>query len=76
MRSDTTDWDHVKEELDHYGCALTGPLLTPAEATEIKDLYKDDWSFALLRVGGTRLESDRQQAGGWRDTGLVRGFGA
>jgi uncharacterized protein len=43
--NDGTDWDHVKQELDRYGCALTGPLLTPAEAEELKDLYKDDERF-------------------------------
>ncbi len=25
-------WDHVRDELDRYGCALTGPPLAPAEA--------------------------------------------
>jgi uncharacterized protein len=43
--SGNTDWDHVKEELDRYGCALTGPLLTPAEAKDIKNLYDDDTRF-------------------------------
>jgi uncharacterized protein len=40
-----TDWDHVRQELDRYGCALTGPLLTPAEAENIKEIYKDDARF-------------------------------
>jgi hypothetical protein len=27
-RVDALDWDSVRGELDRYGCALTGPLLT------------------------------------------------
>ena len=40
-----TDWEHVRAELDRYGCALTGPLLTPKEAEDITSLYKDDARF-------------------------------
>ena len=29
-RVDATRWDTVRADLDAYGCALTGPLLTPA----------------------------------------------
>lgn len=35
------DWDGVGKELDRYGCALTGPLLTADEAAEIASLYPD-----------------------------------
>src|SRR5262249_12900726 len=31
--------------LDRYGCALTGPLLTPREAAGIAALYPDDARF-------------------------------
>jgi hypothetical protein len=39
------DWDGVRAELDRYGCALTGPLLTAAEAAEIAALYPDESRF-------------------------------
>ena len=44
-RTEAVDWDAVRDELDHYGCALTGPLLTPGEAAEIAALYADDSRF-------------------------------
>ena len=34
-RAEAVDWAAVRAELDRYGCALTGPLLTPGEAAEI-----------------------------------------
>jgi hypothetical protein len=40
-----TDWDTVRADLDRYGCALTGPLVTSAEAAEIAALYADDSRF-------------------------------
>jgi hypothetical protein len=40
-RVDAVDWDSVRGELDRYGCALTGPLLTADEAAEIAGLYPD-----------------------------------
>src|SRR5580693_6456405 len=45
QRVDDADWDTIKLELDSYGCALTGPLLTPAEAAELAALYTDDSRF-------------------------------
>jgi hypothetical protein len=39
------DWDTISTELDAYGCALTGPLLTPAEAAGIAALYPDGARF-------------------------------
>jgi uncharacterized protein len=39
------DWGGVRGELDAYGCGLTGPLLTPAEAAEIAGLYPDESRF-------------------------------
>ncbi len=44
-RVSATDWDAVRADLDTYGCGLTGPLLTPAEAAGIAALYTDDARF-------------------------------
>ena len=40
-RVDAVDWDTVRGELDSYGCALTGPLLSPDEAADIASLYPE-----------------------------------
>lgn len=40
-RVEAVDWDTVRGELDGYGCALTGPLLSVQEAAEIAALYPD-----------------------------------
>jgi uncharacterized protein len=44
-RVDAVDWDGVRAELDRFGCGLTGPLLTSAEALAITELYIDDSRF-------------------------------
>lgn len=44
-RVDAVGWSAVRAELDRYGCALTGPLLTPLEAAEIAALYPDNARF-------------------------------
>ena len=44
-RVDATRWDAVRDDLDAYGCALTGALLTPGEAAGIAALYPDDSRF-------------------------------
>jgi hypothetical protein len=44
-RAGAVDWSAVRADLDRYGCALTGPLLTPREAAEIAALYPDDARF-------------------------------
>lgn len=44
-RVEAVDWDAVHAELDRYGSALTGPLLTPGEAAEIAALYADGSRF-------------------------------
>jgi hypothetical protein len=44
-RAEAVDWAAVRAELDRYGCALTGPLLTPGEAAGIAALYGDDSRF-------------------------------
>ena len=40
-RVDAVDWDTVRGELDSYGCALTGSLLSPGEAADIASLYPE-----------------------------------
>jgi hypothetical protein len=44
-RLDATDWTGVRDGLDSLGGALTGPLLTVAEASEVTALYADDARF-------------------------------
>jgi uncharacterized protein len=39
------DWEHVRSELDEYGCGLTGQLLTADEAAGIAALYTDGSRF-------------------------------
>jgi len=41
-RVEAADWDNVRADLDNCGCALTGPLLSPAESAEISALYRDN----------------------------------
>jgi uncharacterized protein len=40
-----TDWPAVRADLEAYGCGLTGPLLTAAEAAGIAALYPDGSRF-------------------------------
>jgi uncharacterized protein len=50
------DWNVVRGELDTYGCALTGPLLTADEAAEIAALYTDDSRFrSTISMGRYRF---------------------
>jgi len=42
---EAADWDAIYPELDCYGCALIGPLLTPKSAAGIAELYTDDQRF-------------------------------
>ncbi|MFJ9455352.1 2OG-Fe(II) oxygenase [Kitasatospora sp. NPDC101447] len=44
-RLDGTDWAALVGELDEYGHALTGPLLTPAECRTISDRYDEPEHF-------------------------------
>jgi uncharacterized protein len=44
-RVEAVDWSAVRAGLDRYGCALTGPLLTPREAAGTAALYPDDARF-------------------------------
>ncbi|MFI6498299.1 2OG-Fe(II) oxygenase [Nonomuraea typhae] len=40
-----TDWSAVTREADAHGCALTGPLLTPAECRDVSALYDEVGRF-------------------------------
>ena len=44
-RAAAADWAAIRSDLDAYGCGLTGPLLTPEEATGIAALYPDAARF-------------------------------
>lgn len=44
-RIEAVDWAGVGAELDRYGCAATGPLLTGDEAAQIAALYPDGSRF-------------------------------
>ena len=44
-RVNAVDWAGVSTELERYGCALTGPLLSPEEAAQIAAMYPDDSRF-------------------------------
>jgi len=55
-RVEATDWDHVRTDLDNCGCALTGPLLSPAESAEISALYRDNSRFrSTVNMGRHRF---------------------
>ena len=55
-RVDAADWATIRSDLDSSGCALTGPLLTPAEAGEIAALYPDTSRFrATVDMGRHRF---------------------
>lgn len=41
----TAGWDTIHAELDEYGCALIGQLLSAGEAADIATLYTDDTRF-------------------------------
>ncbi|MFD4370735.1 2OG-Fe(II) oxygenase [Streptomyces sp. NPDC058486] len=44
-RVEDTDWQALADELDTHGCALTQPLLTPAECRDLTSLYEDAERF-------------------------------
>ena len=55
-RADAADWAAIRADLDAYGCALTGPLLTPDEAAEIAALCADDSRFrSTISMGRYRF---------------------
>jgi hypothetical protein len=55
-RVEAMDWSAIRAELDEFGCALTGPLLTPAEAAQIVRIYPDGTHFrATVDMGRHRF---------------------
>jgi len=55
-RVEAADWTTIGAELDKYGCALTGPLLTPGEAAGVASLYTDDRRFrSTINMGRHRF---------------------
>ncbi|WP_066951631.1 2OG-Fe(II) oxygenase [Microtetraspora fusca] len=44
-RVDHDDWPALAAEVNEFGCALTRPVLTPAECRSIADLYDDAGLF-------------------------------
>jgi hypothetical protein len=56
QRVDGADWNHLTQEVGELGCALTPPLLTPAECGQIAGLYHDDRRFrATIDMGRFRF---------------------
>ena len=50
------DWDTIHAELDDFGCALIGPLLTAGEAADIAALYTNDARFrSTINMGRYRF---------------------
>jgi len=50
------DWDRIRRDLDYYGGALIGPLVTPGEAARIASLYTDDMRFrSTVNMGRHRF---------------------
>ncbi len=55
-RVEAVDWTRTRADLDKFGCALTGPLLTADEAADIARLYPDDSRFrATVTMGRHRF---------------------
>ncbi len=55
-RVESAGWDAIKADLDSYGCALTGPVLSPDEAAGIAALYTDDSRFrSTINMGRHRF---------------------
>ncbi len=50
------DWARIRRDLDEYGGALIGPLVTPEEAARIASLYTDDTRFrSTVNIGRRRF---------------------
>jgi hypothetical protein len=55
-RIEAADWAAIGADLDLYGCALAGPLLTADEAAAIAALYTDDSRFrSTINMGRHRF---------------------
>jgi len=56
QRVDSADWGAVRAELDEYGGALLPQLLTPAEASQIRELYDESRRFrSTINMGRHRF---------------------
>lgn len=56
QRVDSADWTSIRGELDAYGGALLPPLLTPAEASDIRRLYDEAGRFrSTINMGRHRF---------------------
>lgn len=51
-RVNQADWAKIVTDLNRDGCALTGPLLTPAECVQIAGLYGEDNRFRSTVIMG------------------------
>lgn len=55
-RVEAADWSAIHAELDAFGCALIGPLLTANETADIAALYIDDARFrSTINMGRYRF---------------------
>jgi hypothetical protein len=55
-RVQAADWPGIQADLNSYGCALTGPLLSADEAAGIAALYGDDSRFrSTVNMGRHRF---------------------
>jgi uncharacterized protein len=55
-RVEAADWTSIGAELENYGCALTGRLLSSDEAASIASLYTDDARFrSTINMGRHRF---------------------
>ncbi|HEY7274438.1 MAG TPA: 2OG-Fe(II) oxygenase [Trebonia sp.] len=56
QRVDSADWASIRGELDAYGGALLPPLLSAAEASEIRELYNEAGRFrSTINMGRHRF---------------------
>jgi uncharacterized protein len=62
QRVEAVDWAGVTSELDEFGCAPLGPLLTPAQTGELAALYDDEELFRST----IDMQRHRFGAGGYR----------
>src|SRR5262249_34249900 len=55
-RVEEADWARIGVDLDEYGAALIGPLLTAAETAQIAELYDDATRFrSTVNMGRHRF---------------------
>ncbi|MEN3361588.1 MAG: uncharacterized protein V7637_5570, partial [Mycobacteriales bacterium] len=70
QRVENADWGAITTDLDRYGCALTGPLLSVDEAAGIAALYPDDSRFrSTVNMGRHRFGEGEYRNPGVDHTG-------